>query len=231
MDLTHLGYVHGSTIGGNPMTHVEAKMDTVRTPLGLKFSRWMLNSVPPPTYVRAVGFPGAHRPGTAVRVHRPRRDPATQRRRRGGRLSGRRYLGEQPEVPAVPRADPGDRNQLPLFLVHREWLPPQRSGGHRAVVRRNRRCLQRRPHSGGGPAGPPDRARGGRAGGHRHRLRPAAHAPHARSPAGGGSSGVGCGVAPFSPPAGRSIQAVSPPMEPERPCPPSPRTACKPSRT
>ena len=58
MDLTHLGYVHGSTIGGNPMTHVEAKMDVVRTPLGLKFTRWMLNSQPPPTYTRAVGFQG-----------------------------------------------------------------------------------------------------------------------------------------------------------------------------
>jgi vanillate O-demethylase monooxygenase subunit len=58
MDLTHLGYVHGSTIGGNPMTHVEAKMDVVRTPLGLKFTRWMLNSLPPPTYTRAVGFQG-----------------------------------------------------------------------------------------------------------------------------------------------------------------------------
>jgi phenylpropionate dioxygenase-like ring-hydroxylating dioxygenase large terminal subunit len=56
MDLTHLGYVHGSTIGGNPMTHVEAKMETVRTTMGLKFTRWMLNSIPPPTYVRAVGF-------------------------------------------------------------------------------------------------------------------------------------------------------------------------------
>jgi vanillate O-demethylase monooxygenase subunit len=58
MDLTHLGYVHVSTIGGSPMTHVEAKMETVRTPLGLKFTRWMLNSVPPPTYTRAVGFQG-----------------------------------------------------------------------------------------------------------------------------------------------------------------------------
>ncbi len=58
MDLTHLGYVHGSTIGGNPMTHVEAKMETTRTDLGLKFTRWMLNSVPPPTYSRAVNFKG-----------------------------------------------------------------------------------------------------------------------------------------------------------------------------
>jgi phenylpropionate dioxygenase-like ring-hydroxylating dioxygenase large terminal subunit len=58
MDLTHLGYVHASTIGGSPMTHVEAKMETTRTPLGLKFTRWMLNSLPPPTYVKAVGFSG-----------------------------------------------------------------------------------------------------------------------------------------------------------------------------
>lgn len=58
MDLTHLGYVHTSTIGGNPMTHVTAKMDTVRTETGLKFTRWMLNSLPPPTYVRAVEFQG-----------------------------------------------------------------------------------------------------------------------------------------------------------------------------
>ncbi len=56
MDLTHLGYVHGSTIGGNPMAHVQAKMETERTTLGLKFTRWLLDSVPPPTYVRAAGF-------------------------------------------------------------------------------------------------------------------------------------------------------------------------------
>src|SRR3984893_7951074 len=58
MDLTHLGYVHISTIGGNPAQHVEAKMQTERTPLGLKFTRWMLNSMPPPTYVMAAGFQG-----------------------------------------------------------------------------------------------------------------------------------------------------------------------------
>jgi phenylpropionate dioxygenase-like ring-hydroxylating dioxygenase large terminal subunit len=58
MDLTHLGYVHTTTIGGNPSQHVEAKMETERTSLGLKFTRWMLNSLPPPTYLRAVGFTG-----------------------------------------------------------------------------------------------------------------------------------------------------------------------------
>jgi vanillate O-demethylase monooxygenase subunit len=58
MDLTHLGFVHKKTIGGNPAAHVGAKMETVRTPRGLKFTRWMLDSQPPPTYVKAYGFKG-----------------------------------------------------------------------------------------------------------------------------------------------------------------------------
>jgi phenylpropionate dioxygenase-like ring-hydroxylating dioxygenase large terminal subunit len=58
MDLTHLGYLHGRTIGGNPSQHVEAEMKTVRTPTGVKFTRWMRNSPPPPSYVKAAGFAG-----------------------------------------------------------------------------------------------------------------------------------------------------------------------------
>ena len=58
MDLTHLGYVHKRTIGGNPAQHVDAKMETVATASGLRFTRWMLSSPPPPTYVKAYGFRG-----------------------------------------------------------------------------------------------------------------------------------------------------------------------------
>jgi vanillate O-demethylase monooxygenase subunit len=58
MDLSHLGYVHKGTVGGDANTHVDAKMRTLRTPNGVRFERWMLNSVPPPTYVKAVGFKG-----------------------------------------------------------------------------------------------------------------------------------------------------------------------------
>lgn len=58
MDLTHLGYVHVGTIGGNPKAHVEAKMEVRPTDQGLRFIRWMLDSEPPPTYVRAVPFKG-----------------------------------------------------------------------------------------------------------------------------------------------------------------------------
>jgi phenylpropionate dioxygenase-like ring-hydroxylating dioxygenase large terminal subunit len=58
MDLTHLGYLHARTVGGNPNAHVGAEMKTVRTPSGLKFTRWMRNSLPPPSYVKAAGFKG-----------------------------------------------------------------------------------------------------------------------------------------------------------------------------
>jgi phenylpropionate dioxygenase-like ring-hydroxylating dioxygenase large terminal subunit len=58
MDLTHLGYVHANTIGGNPLAHVKAKMEISRTETGLKYVRWLLDSTPPPTYVKAVGFQG-----------------------------------------------------------------------------------------------------------------------------------------------------------------------------
>ena len=73
MDLTHLGYVHVSTIGGNPSQHVEAKMDVERTPHGVRFTRWMLNSVPPPTYVKAVGFQGRIDRCQRFEFHRSRR--------------------------------------------------------------------------------------------------------------------------------------------------------------
>jgi phenylpropionate dioxygenase-like ring-hydroxylating dioxygenase large terminal subunit len=58
MDLSHLGYVHGGTVGGAPATHIEASMRTLGTATGVRFDRWMIDSTPPPTYVRAVGFKG-----------------------------------------------------------------------------------------------------------------------------------------------------------------------------
>ena len=58
MDLTHLGYLHAKTVGGNPSAHVNAEMKTERTATGLRFTRWMKNSAPPPSYVKAAGFQG-----------------------------------------------------------------------------------------------------------------------------------------------------------------------------
>ena len=108
MDLTHLGYVHKGTIGGNPKTHVEAKMDTTRTENGVKYTRWMLNSVPPPTYVKAVGFKGLvdrwqefefHAPG-AIHQWSGATDAGTgaYEGKRDGGFSLRLYHGITPET-------------------------------------------------------------------------------------------------------------------------------------
>lgn len=58
LDLTHLAFVHKRTIGGNPDAHTKAEFSVSPTERGVKFIRWLLNSVPPPTYVNAVGFTG-----------------------------------------------------------------------------------------------------------------------------------------------------------------------------
>ena len=58
MDLTHLGYVHKKTIGGNPLSHVAANMTVERTARGCKLTRWMLDVPPPPTYRKGVEFKG-----------------------------------------------------------------------------------------------------------------------------------------------------------------------------
>jgi phenylpropionate dioxygenase-like ring-hydroxylating dioxygenase large terminal subunit len=58
IDLSHVGYVHGRTIGGTPEAHSVADIRTERMDDGVVVRRWMPNSVPPPTYVRAVGFAG-----------------------------------------------------------------------------------------------------------------------------------------------------------------------------
>lgn len=56
MDLTHVGYVHGRTIGGTPQAHSEAETITSSFEGGVKVIRWMLNSVPPPVYTAAHRF-------------------------------------------------------------------------------------------------------------------------------------------------------------------------------
>ena len=58
IDLSHVGYVHGRTIGGTPEAHSDAELQVERTPQGVVVRRWMRDTVPPPTYVRALGFEG-----------------------------------------------------------------------------------------------------------------------------------------------------------------------------
>jgi vanillate O-demethylase monooxygenase subunit len=58
LDLSHVGYVHGKTIGGNPQVHSGAQMRVDREGEEVVVRRWLPDSPPPPTYVRGVGFTG-----------------------------------------------------------------------------------------------------------------------------------------------------------------------------
>jgi len=57
-DLNRRNEIDGILVQLPLPAHVDAKMKTTRTPTGLKFTRWLKNSVPPPSYVRAAGFKG-----------------------------------------------------------------------------------------------------------------------------------------------------------------------------
>lgn len=56
LDLSHLGYVHLHTIGGDAKTHMNAQMDVTTEGDSVKVVRYMRNSTPPPTYKAAYPF-------------------------------------------------------------------------------------------------------------------------------------------------------------------------------
>ncbi len=58
LDLSHLGYVHLRTIGGNATIHMNAKMEVQSTGTSVRVVRHLLDSVPPPTYTAAFPFKG-----------------------------------------------------------------------------------------------------------------------------------------------------------------------------
>jgi phenylpropionate dioxygenase-like ring-hydroxylating dioxygenase large terminal subunit len=58
LDLTHLGFVHRKTIGGNPEAHSNAVMRTTRIEGGVRVIRWLPNSAPPPHYLQTGNVTG-----------------------------------------------------------------------------------------------------------------------------------------------------------------------------
>ncbi|WP_417228045.1 Rieske 2Fe-2S domain-containing protein [Amphritea sp.] len=58
LDLSHLGYVHLHTIGGNAKLHMNAEMTVEAKGDSVKVVRKMPNSTPPPTYTAAYPFKG-----------------------------------------------------------------------------------------------------------------------------------------------------------------------------
>jgi phenylpropionate dioxygenase-like ring-hydroxylating dioxygenase large terminal subunit len=58
LDLSHLGYVHLKTIGGNAAVHMNAQLKVEGTGDQVKVLRYMPDSAPPPTYTGAWPFEG-----------------------------------------------------------------------------------------------------------------------------------------------------------------------------
>jgi len=58
LDLSHLGYVHTRTIGGNAKIHVKPEMTVEDGPEWVRVVRHMRDSEPPPTYIEAWPFAG-----------------------------------------------------------------------------------------------------------------------------------------------------------------------------
>lgn len=58
LDLSHLGYVHIHTIGGNAKIHMNAEMKVAQEGNSVRVTRYMPNSTPPPTYSAAYPFKG-----------------------------------------------------------------------------------------------------------------------------------------------------------------------------
>ncbi|ALU91098.1 vanillate O-demethylase oxygenase subunit oxidoreductase [Herbaspirillum rubrisubalbicans M1] len=56
LDLSHVGYVHSKTIGGNAKTHMEAPTRVSSEGQHVRVVRHMLNSLPPATYTAAWPF-------------------------------------------------------------------------------------------------------------------------------------------------------------------------------
>ena len=56
LDLSHLGYVHLRTIGGNASVHMNAQMRVESDDTSVRVIRHMPGSQPPPTYLAAYPF-------------------------------------------------------------------------------------------------------------------------------------------------------------------------------
>ena len=58
MDLSHLGYVHLKTIGGDAAAHMNAEMHVESDDETVSVRRYLLGCTPPPTYTKVYPFPG-----------------------------------------------------------------------------------------------------------------------------------------------------------------------------
>jgi phenylpropionate dioxygenase-like ring-hydroxylating dioxygenase large terminal subunit len=60
LDLSHVGYVRGSTIGNTEMGE-NGRLKVERTEKGVRVTRWVLDCAPPPTYLKSGKFAAGER--------------------------------------------------------------------------------------------------------------------------------------------------------------------------
>ena len=115
LDLTHLAFVHETTIGNMALVE-HAAVRVQRTPHGVQVTRWIIDQPAPPAFVKIGGFTGNvdrwqiidyH----AAVVHPPRCRRDADRHRRAGGPPRRRHPDAQPQC-----HDAGDRDHDALFL-------------------------------------------------------------------------------------------------------------------
>ncbi|TMJ80989.1 MAG: Rieske 2Fe-2S domain-containing protein, partial [Alphaproteobacteria bacterium] len=106
LDLTHLAFVHGTTIG-NPALVEQAQVKVQRSGDNITVTRWIVDAPPPPTFVKAGGFTGNVDRWQIINFT----PPAADRHGRAGRQARRRHRHVEPQCDHA-----GNGNHEPLFL-------------------------------------------------------------------------------------------------------------------
>src|SRR6266478_5915031 len=81
LDLTHLAFVHGTTIG-NPALVEQAQVRVQRAGDDITLTRWIIDAPPPPIWVRAGGFASDVDRSQIISFSPPRSCLSTTARRR-----------------------------------------------------------------------------------------------------------------------------------------------------
>jgi vanillate O-demethylase monooxygenase subunit len=160
MDLTHVGYVHSRTIGGTPQAHSDADTQVSANEQGVRVERWMLNSVPPPTYTAVCKF-NTERvdrwmeidffPPSTVRIHTGAVDTGTGARE-GRRDGGFAFMGLNTMTPETEtsthyfwsganKRQPGAPSSKDRLFANLEVT----FGEDKVVVEAQQKSLNRRP--------------------------------------------------------------------------------------
>jgi phenylpropionate dioxygenase-like ring-hydroxylating dioxygenase large terminal subunit len=144
LDQTHAAYVHKSTLASDADAYARAEMEIAPTPDGVKFTRWMLNCIPPGIYSKAVSFKGRVDRWQEFEYVAPscilqftgaldvglHRDPDPQAVRQRAHAREHRQAGGQPEEPRIAVAAAGDQDQ------HRSRAIPSHHAAAADQVRR-----------------------------------------------------------------------------------------------